>query len=373
MTNKYLKPMLDTGSPRVFNCNEMSAKILAAAPEAPLFFQTKRLNTIVLIKDTIPENERRPGMPTVGTKLYFPFNETNIYEGGRTIFMFDRAVANAIIGYCGEGAIKKELFDQDLRKLEILDRLPSLDPFLMKDAFLRQRIEINPAYFEVSPEAWAEIETFMLQKFEPLVLAAFPDSQSSDDKARTLIDKIWEARDLEALKPLIDAFRLPEAEALDIFASWKGIVFYSFQYQKEQAQLLALVRWLKENEVPVAGVTAAEAKELVTLLNGVKERLRAEWQAIEDVVRAYQTSYDKMFKERTSSTEFLAFLKNSNETYWKVGNNIGKVYHAIYCWDVMTQRFDERRLPWAARLEVARLLAKIFEPDKKTTTSVAWS
>lgn len=61
-----------------------------------------------------------------------------------------------------------------MRIISILNRVPSLDPFLMKDVFVREGITVDEAYFEVSDETWAEIESFMLQKFEPLILAAFP-------------------------------------------------------------------------------------------------------------------------------------------------------------------------------------------------------
>ena len=66
--------------------------------------------------------------------------------------------------------------------------MPSLDPFLLKDAFQREGIAINESYFQISAETWAEIEAFMLQQFEPLVKAAFPDAMSSDERARALMD-----------------------------------------------------------------------------------------------------------------------------------------------------------------------------------------
>jgi hypothetical protein len=370
--NKYLKPMLDTGSPRVFNCNEMTRRVLAQNPNANLFFRNKALNAIVLIKDAIPENERMTGMPSVGTKLYFPFNEANIYEGGRTIFLSGKGVEGAIIDYCGEGAVTKDSIAQDMRIMSMLDRLPSLDPFLMKDVFLREKMTMDEAYFEVSAEAWEEIECFMLQKFEPLIQAAFPDAKSSEDKARQLIDKIWEARDLDALMPLVEAFRLPKERALEIFSSWKGIVYYSFQYTREQSRFISLIKWIKDNEAPVVGIPAAELKEIMTLLTQVRDQLRIEWQKTDEIVRAYQSSYDKMFKDRIGSADFLAFLKNSDKTYWEIGNSLGRVDHATYCWDAMSSRYADRKLPWAARQEVVRLLAKVLEPEKKQATSVAW-
>lgn len=375
MTNKYLKPMLDPGSPRVFNCNIMTRRILAKDPAAQTFFRSRQLNDLLLIKDTIPESERNALRPAVGTKLYFPFNEENIYEGGRTVFIHGTGLDKVILSHFGEDSIAVDSLREDLRIMEMLDRLPSLDPFLMKDVFIRQKIAMNPAYFEVSEEAWTQIETFMLQRFEPLVRAAFPDdetTQGTDDKARLLIDKIWEGRDLEALHPLIAAFRLPECEALDIFSSWRGIVYYSYQYQCDQSHMIDLFKWIKETDHPYTGVPANENRELQNNFALIRERLRGEWQQIETIVREYEDSYDKMFRLKTSSTGFLSFLKNSNKTYWTLGNALGKTNHAIYCWDVMTQRFNDRRLPWAQLQETVKMLATILQPDKKTTTNMVW-
>jgi hypothetical protein len=374
MSKKYLRPMLDPGSPRVFNCNEMSRKILAQDPNAVLFFKNKPLNSIVLVKDTVPESERlSPTAPTTGTKLYFPFNEQDIYEGGRTVFLHNKLVTQAIIEYFGEGAIDKQLLDQDMKLLNVVNRLPSLDPFLLKDLFLREGFNINDAYFEVSKEVWDEIESFMLQKFEPLVTAAFPDAQSSDEKARQLIDKIWEAHDLEALQPLITAFRLPQHEALDIFASWRGIVYYSYHYQLVKPKILELVKWLKEAEAPLPGLTVAETKEIAEHIEQIKDQLRRQWQTTETILREYQDSYDKMFLTKTNSSEFLNFLRNSKKTYWIIGNSLGNINHGIYCWDVMSNRYPSRKVPWPQLQGVVRLLGDIFQPEKKTTTSVKWS
>jgi hypothetical protein len=372
MATEYFKPMLDVGSPRVLNVNVLTRRLLEKDPAAVLFFRTHQLNTLVLVKDTLPEELRRGAASVIGTKLYFPFNENNIYEGGRTIFAKDKRLERALIDYFGEGAIEKGALAEDIRILSVLDRLPSLDPFLLKDVFLNEKLPINEAYFEVSPEVWKEIESFILQRFEPLVKAAFPDAQSSDDKARQLIEKIWEARDLAALDPLVRAFRLPPGEALEIFSAWKGINFYAFQYERAKPQFVALLTWLKELKMPVAAVSAAERNELKNLLETVKAQLRGEWQKVDAILREYQDSYDKMFKLKVSSTEFVAFLGKSGKMYWELGNSLGKVGHASYCWEVMAKRFNEKALSWEPLKEIVQLLAKIFTADKQPATSVAW-
>lgn len=373
MTNAYLKPMLDPGSPRVFNCCVMTQKLLKKDPGTQLFFKNRQLNNILLIKDTIPENERVACMPSVGTKLYIPFNEADFYEGGRTLFLHDKGIKNTMLAHYGESALDSVLLEEDFKMMRILGGLPSLDPFLMKDVFRRENIKVNEVYFEVSEEAWREIELFMLQRFEPLVRAAFPDAEGTDEKARTLIDKMWEGRDLEALKPLIMGFRLPQEKALDIFASWRGIVYYSYQYYNSQSKFVSLIQWLTEVDHPYTGVPSAENKALQTSLKNIRDHLRQEWQTIERLVREYENSYDKMFKEKSSSTEFLSFLKNSSETYWTLGNSLGKTNHAIYCWDTMTSRFENRALPWDRLQGVVGVLESVFKKENNAAKASAWT
>jgi hypothetical protein len=373
MTNAYLKPMLDPGSPRVFNCCVMTQKLLKRDPGTQLFFKNRQLNNILLIKDTIPENERVACMPSVGTKLYIPFNEADFYEGGRTLFLHDKGIKNTMLAHYGESALDSVLLEEDFKMMRILGGLPSLDPFLMKDVFRRENIKVNEAYFEVSEEAWREIELFMLQRFEPLVRAAFPDADGTDEKARTLIDKMWEGRDLEALKPLIMGFRLPQEKALDIFASWRGIVYYSYQYYNSQLKFVSLIQWLTDVDHPYTGVPSAENKALQASLKNIRDHLRQEWQMIERLVREYESSYDKMFKEKSSSGEFLSFLKNSNETYWTLGNSLGKTNHAIYCWDTMTSRFENRALPWDRLQGVVGVLESVFKKENNAAKASAWA
>ena len=374
MAVKYLKPMLDAGSSRVFNCNALTRKVLEKDANAERFFKNLPLNNIVLIKDAVPEEERKgPRCPPVGTKLYFPFNENDIYEGGRTIFLHDPQLPQAITENFGESALSKEGLVQDLRILETLDGLPSLDPFLMKDVFQRAEIAVNEAYFDINPEQWKEIELFILQRFEPLAKAAFPEAMHSDEKARRLVEKIWEATDVAALAPLIEAFRLPPNKALEIFAAWKGINFYSFQYARVQPKLIDIAKWLKAIEIPYGAIPNDERTKLLATIKMVMDQLRREWQTTDAILREYTDGYDKMFNKKASSSEFLGFLRNCSKAYWNLGSGLGKTSHAVYCWQLLTSRYQNSKLPWPVMHQTMRLLSEILQPEKKAASSVAWA
>lgn len=373
MASEYLKPMLDVGSPRVFNCNVITRQIAAANPAATLFFRNKPMNRLVLIKDAVPETDPRSSTSSIGTKLYFPFNENDIYEGGRTIFVHDKHLEHAFAENFGETGLKPDLLADDTKILRVLDQLPSLDPFLMKDALRNNGFDINPAYFEVGKELWNEIETYILQSFEPLVQAAYPGSTiDSDERARVLVQKIWEGRDLDTLRPLAAAFKLPAGHELDIFAAWKGINFYAFQFDRAKPLMMEMMTWFKDLQIPAGVLSAAERKELMGNLDEAKNQLRAEWQLADNIIRDYRNSYDKLFRKKEGADDFMAFLKRSHKAYWDIGNALGKTSHASYCWNAMSKRFPNRKMPWEQMQEIIRLLCKIFKTTKKAATSVAW-
>lgn len=373
MASEYLKPMLDVGSPRVFNCNVVTRQILAKDPEAGVFFKCKPINKILLIKDAIPENESHGNTSAIGTKVYFPFNEKDIYEGGRTMFFHDRNIEKAFIDMYGAGALPAADFEDDMRKIRLLDRLPSLDPFLMKDAMSNNGFQINPSYFEVSKELWHQIETYILKSFEPLVLAAFPNTVSAtDEKARMLVQKIWEGRDLETLRPLAAAFHLPPGQELEIFSAWKGINYYTFQYARTKPLMFDMANWLKELTIPPVAISANERRELNAMLDEARNQLRVQWQIADTIIREYQSSYDKLFRLKEGSADFMAFLKKSNKAYWDIGNALGKVGHASYCWDIITKRYPNRKLPWEPLMEMIFLMSKVFASTKRAATAVSW-
>ncbi len=360
--------MLDVGSSRVLNCNIMTRRILAKDPDAKTFFACKPLNNLVLIKDTDPQSR----FGAIGTKLYLPFNENDIYEGGRTVFVHNKHVEQALIDNFGEGALPKDSLASDMRILRVLDKLPTLDPFLLKDVFINEKITMNADYFEVSKEIWDQIEQYILQGFGPLAKAAFPDAVSSDEVARKLIEKMWEGKDLDALKPLIMALRLPEGKEQEIFASWKGIIYYGFEHDRMAESAAEINAWMKDFKVPLTAGSAAERNEAKSDMETSRSRLHNEWQESEKVLKDYQSSYDKMFKQRSGSADFVRFLQNSSKYYWTLGNCLGKVGHAIYCWDAMTKRYPQRKMPWDQTVEFTTLMAKIFTADQKQASSVSW-
>lgn len=75
------------------------------------------------------------------------------------------------------------------------------------------------------------------------------------------------------------------------------------------------------------------------------ERLREQWSAVEAIARQYDTLYANFLRAPDGVVEFLKFLRQSRQIYWRMGDLLSRISHAIHCWDAVSRGFVERRMP----------------------------
>jgi hypothetical protein len=172
---------------------------------------------------------------------------------------------------------------------------------------------------------------------------------------------VWEAKDLDALGPLIQAFHFPRERALAIFSGWKGIIFYAFEYESARERREDFARWLRHDAVPKEIMSRDMREWLEMSRRGVVARLRAHWVEIDGVLQTFDGVYGD-FVGSLNPGGFVDFLMNAADIYWRLGDSLSKISHAINCWDVATKNYAGRRLP-AERLEmVLALLQAVLAP-----------
>jgi hypothetical protein len=373
-SSRYLKPMLNAGSSRVFNCNDVARKLERREGEQnPYLFKTPAMHHLVLIKEALRyDDPRHPRGVAIGSKLYVPYNQDEIYEGGRSIFFHSPNLLQVLHEQFGveHTDATSAALDHDMKIFRVLDDLPPLDGFLMRDALELEGVEANGAYFDVSPDERAAIQEFIRGKMEPLVQAAYGGKKPPSSKVTQLIDAMWEAKDLAALEPLVVAFRFPKDEALAIFGAWKGINFYSFQYHRGRKKREVLAHWLKEDAMPKNLVPREVLQILEPIRRATVERLRGHWVEVDNTLK----QYDKLYGEFVVSANpggFISFLRGSKTIYWQLGDSLSKIDHAINCWDIWTKGAAGRRLAYEQLEALLELLKKVLEPSSAERAQAA--
>jgi hypothetical protein len=363
-----LRLKLESGASRVFNLLQITRAMREALKREPtpeeLFFASRGLNDVILIKEPNVAGEKG-GDPfdaplPVRTKIYVPYNAENPYEGGQSSFTDDARFEEVLAYMVGKDRVDAGSFERDLRKIRTLEQMPSLDPFLLRDRFAMSGEAVNEAYFRLSEEDWRAIRAHMRERF--VLIGRFATEGRGDVPAATidmLVDRIWEARNLEPLFPLLAAFGLPADRAGEFFYSWKGIGFFDYEFTRNTSKVRAFSQWIQAAQ-PRGYADREEAEAIERGRAHVRARVRAMLGDTLQTLGEFNTSFDQLFRKRETAANFSNFMLHSRRHFWRLGNNLNGIYHVLTIWDRATRRSVDRTLPVQQMIELLRIMRELL-------------
>lgn len=333
---EQLTRMLNAGSSRVFNCQKLHKHVVAEGGAPGQFlFKTDDLNQAIFMKEPYPDPEMLESAANpVGTKIFFAYNEKTALEGGRSIFIKDPGLRSALQFHAGLAASDTEAATKDLKILSILDDLPSLDPFLLRDRMTAEGIDPHPGYFDITENEFGRIRDYVMKQFRPMIEVAYKglDDASALVHLRTLVRKLWDGDDMQALAPIVKAMKLKESEAPEIFAAWKGIIYYDFLFASRQETWKDYANWLNNETRPLDVVPKQIQQTLDQNIIQLRRRYQARWKTVHVVLFNYRQAYDELFVDHKSPEPFIKFLGEARKNFFSLGDSISRVDHAIELW-----------------------------------------
>ena len=362
----YLASELNSGSTRVFNVDRLHRAVMAdGAPRDEQLFRRAELHRIIFIKQALVDSSYMPERASrIGTKLYFAFNEQNVFEGGKSIFAGDPQFDDAMAFQLGfDRSRKVEDYVRDRDVIQILDSLPSLDPFLMRDRLAAEGITPHLGYFEIEEDEWRTIRDHVMRKFKPMVELAFGESDAVRTAARlrSLVQKIWEAKDMDSLRPILDAMELTDEEAPKALQAWKGVIYYDFRMSRLEGRVRELATWLTHSATPTDMVPSGNRKILDEIRDGVRHKVRDRWQHARSRLLEYNDAYTVLFVEQRSPGPFIAFLGNASDIFNELGDELSRLDHASEVRRFISDRHFGGRLKYEPLHDLLSLIYRILE------------
>jgi hypothetical protein len=361
-----LRRKLSAGSSRVFDCERLHKAVLKAGGSPENFmFQKAGLNRVIYIKEAFTEeamveDARRP----VGTKLYFSYNEKDAYEGGRSIFINDKTLRTALQFHGGisEDDTSEEI-SRDMAMLRAFEELPSLDPFLLKDRLYADGVTVHDGYLEISEAEFVEIRDFVMDRFRPMVEMAFEGMGRAETLThlRTLVEKIWEAKDMDGLAPILKAMQLQADEAPGIFYAWKGVIYYDFLRTTQRERWKDYAQFLGKDTIPTDVVPKENREDLDALVALARSMFKQRWMKIEKTLTDYNNAYDALFRHQKDPKPFIEFLRDSPNQFFSLGDSISGIDHAIEVWNGFKQSNVLRRMKYERLYALMGLTVRILE------------
>jgi hypothetical protein len=296
---------------------------------------------------------------TVATKIIIPFDETDLKLGGRSFFVDQRGYMDAVRdygNYKGEDGI-----DRDLEVLRLLDSVPSLDPFLLREHLRMNQFDVADAYFEISQADRRRMYEFVSKNIQGLIaLATGHTANPHAASTSKLISALLSTDVDEKLEPLRLTLGMDGMDFREGVFSWRGFLYYKWAMTDFWPQIGTVMRALHAVQ-PIN----VQFSETGVYIQGAKKRIvESVKTAGADVNRSlgeYDAAYDQLVANNNPKV-FREFLLTAPRMFLEMGEKIGAISHIVSFW---RYRFPKGSQP---RVD-AEELAAIFQ-DFETSFGV---
>jgi hypothetical protein len=258
----------------------------------------------------------------IETAVFIPYDHDNFQRGGHAIYLRQKNCELLLKQYVGLDIKETSAnYEIDVKILQAIDRVPSLDPFLLKDVLAFRSSEIDPIYFTITPEEESAVRENVAEKLRPIVCRAFEinDAQSVSDRTERFLDALWNPA-LPEGEQFLRALGISTDDPRAIIDGWKGIAYYKFTFDQTKHGIRRLLIWLEsKHAVPVGGRrTMHELEQLAMFRKSVVTRVRAVSMNMGSVFKRYDESHS-MLLVQDNPEPFRTFLERVHTYYWVLG------------------------------------------------------
>ena len=289
-------------------------------------FQSSALNQAIILKHRLRPHERElfTSSRTTATKVILPLDRTDLRAGGQSFFIGEERVEHILETHFSGNA---RLTSQDHTLLEILDDIPSMDPFLLRETLARNGYLPALEYFNISEADLARMREFVESEMSGLTnLVAAPEGRGAGDFTQKLLAETPDA----SFAPLREALRMDAAQYRDGIFAWRGMLYYkwiSSSTLRESSKSCVEI----SNFVPAPPRTVENSEYILDSKNRINTAIS---RAVGYVIKAlgdYDASYNIFLAEERPS-EFRDFLLTAPATFVSLGEVIGSLQHINSFW-----------------------------------------
>lgn len=320
----------EASTSRVLNLRHI-ARANAGDPEhgrTPLFL-SPTINTAFLLRHRIrPDEEYLFKAPrSTGIKIIVPFDLSDLRAGGRSFFVGERGFIENLRAaghYSGD-----EKLERDVKILNLLDAIPSLDPFLLREHLRNNEIEVAPCYFAISASDQERMHEFVSAGLSRLVMMASGDG-GDDGSTGRMVTAMLSGQINEKLEPLRMTLGMSEADFREGTFSWRGFLYYKWAIQNFAPGVMGILRQIMDIR-PHGAVSDAQHAYLTSARRNIIELVRDNDRHISEVLSIYDTSFAGL-TGNSSPKAFRDFLLSAPCMFLDLGEKIGAISHIVSFW-----------------------------------------
>jgi hypothetical protein len=295
-------------------------------------FRNSQLNRALILKHRLRRHETPlfADDRQTATKIIVPIDSTDLSLGGWSAFVGQKNFGVALESMFGSIA------PADREMLNILDQLPSFDPFLLREHLKRHERFPARVYFEISEADIARMTAFVENEIQKLIDICYGrgdfDTGQESGSAR-LVKKILSMNVDSETEPLRLTMRLDKSEYEEGIFCWKGFLYYKWTLNETAPRLRQVLDEIGEARLP--GRNPHDVKvQFEKGRDALRRSIRQTCETSRRSLSVYDAAFDNLVKGRPQA--FREFLLGAPVMFTDLGERLGAVNHIVSFW---TYRF----------------------------------
>jgi len=293
-------------------------------------FSNQMLNKALLIKHRLRRNETEQFRVRrhVATKIVLPIDGEDLRIGGRYLFVDQIGFEKAM-----EESFGISPLHPDRQTLALIDELPSLDPFLLREQLRRSGQTPAACYFSLSEADVARMTAFVADEIRPLVdlSVGLDNDLSTENPVARMTAKMMSNSAGEDLSALGQTLQLPPHEYEEGVFCWKGFLYYKWAMQNVTGEIGSVVDSV--HRVRASGpVDVEQYAEIDRAREKIRHRILMTCEATADMLRVYDAAFRGLTQEGRP-TAFREFLRDAPLLFARLGERLGAVQHIVSFWN----------------------------------------
>lgn len=293
------------------------------------FFESRLLNASLIVKHRVrPHEQELFAKPqSITTKIMAPIDGSDLKLGARFLMMGQKDFDASAEAIFGEGLKPGK---RDRMVLDLIEELPSLDPFLLREHLKRHGFEPARAYFAISEADIDRMYAFVRAEVTSLVTLSSAQGAASGQAAAKLVDKLLSNAPDSGFGPLQETLRLSDKDYADGVFGWRGFLYYKWVLSELGPQVREVLQ-----EVGTLQPRGPRSPDSTAYLPKARQRIEGAINQTVTNVNEMLAFYDKAYSSLTldgKPTAFRDFLLAAPDMFMALGEQSGAVQHIMSFW-----------------------------------------
>ena len=291
------------------------------ASEGEPFFINSAFSKAIFVKHNLrpEEYDLFDERSAVETKLIVPFETTRLELGGRSFFLGERSANDTLRTiFRIDPDSRDPRTARDMKVLQVLNKVPSFDAFILREALRCAGLNVDHRYFSASFAETKDATEAIYADMGALIQTALGQA-ASEEQLERFVEQVWNVED-GGQNLFFEALKIPRSEWREVVFAWKALLYYRQKIHKEADRLPQLARAIKAvrltNNVNMCSVSELQdlKHQFIRNLNGLQNRAHDDYERLSQALVSALANFEV--------SKFRQWLRALSSNIVKLGTDV---------------------------------------------------